>query len=461
MIDDLSERLRLFVTDKTGHTSAALRLVLGLGLLVAVGTVLLSLPGMTTRPIGLVEALFTSVSAVTVTGLNVLTPSIDFTLSGQIAILLLIQVGGIGFIVLVVATLRLLGRRVSLIDRLTLSSELGVEKAGSVTRMMWRAILIMLSIEGLGASLLYIHWRLNGIVPQEQAAFYAIFHAVTAFCNAGFDLFSGLPAYPRGVPDDPLSLIILGALIICGGLGLPVYLDLLFGRRAYHRLSLHTRVTLVTSVVLVLGGMIGLVIGEYWRGSLLSGTTAPQRILLAWFQSVSARTAGFPGLQSFDQLHQSSRLLLIVLMFIGSGPASMGGGITTGTFAVLTLSLVGYVRGYRHTRLVKRKISEDTVRRAMAVLLISVAVVGIATWLLLLTNDSFRIDTVLFETVSALSTTGLSLGITTELNTAGRFIIMAVMFWGRLGAMTIMVALLQRGGRQQHVEYPEETLLVG
>lgn len=457
----LSERLRLYVFDKAGRPSAALRLVLALAFMIFLGTVLLSLPGMTTRPLGLVATLFTSTSAVTVTGLNVVVPSTDFTLLGQAAILVLVQVGGIGFIVLIVATLRLLGRHVSLLDRLTLSSELGVEKAGSVTTMMWRAILIMFVIEGVGAVLLYAHWRLNDIVPPERAFFYAVFHAVTAFCNAGFDLFDGLPAYPRGLPDDPLSLIILGSLIICGGLGLPVYLDLLFGRRRYRRLALHTRVTLITSVLLVVGGMAGLLIGEYWRGNLLAGTTAPQRILLAWFQSVSARTAGFPGLQSFDQLHQSSRLVLIGLMFIGSGPASMGGGITTGTFAVLSMSLAGYVRGSRQTQAGKRTISEDTVRRATAVLLISMAVVAVATWLLLLTNDTFRIDTALFETVSALSTTGLTLGITDELNTFGRFIIMGVMFWGRLGAMTIMIALLQRGAKPQNVRYPEETLLVG
>ena len=460
-MSSIADRLRLYFYDKAGPPSAALRLVLSLGLLVVIGTIVLSLPGMTTRPLGFVGLMFTSTSAVTVTGLNVATPSTDFTRLGQVAILLLIQVGGIGFIVLVAATLQMLGRRISMIDRLTLSNELGVERSGSVTAMMRRAILIMLVIEGIGALLLWIHWRFNNIVPPDQAIFYAIFHAVTAFCNAGFDLFVGLPAYPRGLPDDPLSLIILGALIICGGLGLPVYLDLLFGSRAYRRFSLHTRVTIYVSILLILVGMIGLLIGEYWRGNLLSGTTAPQRILLAWFQSVSARTAGFPGLQSFDQLHQSSRLVLIALMFIGSGPASMGGGITTGTFVVLGLSLVSYLRGYPKARLLKRAISDGTVRRATAIVLVSTAVVVVATWLLLLSNDSFRIDTALFETVSALSTTGLSLGITTDLNTFGRFVIMAVMFWGRLGAMTIMVALLQRGSRPQHVQYPEETLLVG
>ncbi|MEZ4517952.1 MAG: potassium transporter TrkG [Chloroflexota bacterium] len=389
--------------------------------MVLIGTALLLLPGMTTRPLSLTDALFTATSAVTVTGLNVLIPSTDLTLLGQITVLALIQIGGLGFIVLVIATMQLLGRHISLLDRLALSNELGVEQSGSVLIMMRRAVVIMLVIEGIGAVLLYLHWHLHGIVPPHHAAFYAIFHAITAFCNAGFDLFAGLPVYPHGLPDDPLSLIILGILIICGGLGLPVYLDLLFGGRGYRRLSLHTRVTLITSVILVLGGMVGLLIGEYWRGSLLSGTTAPQRILLAWFQSVSARTAGFPGLESFEELHQSSRQLLIGLMFIGSGPASMGGGITTGTFAVLVMSLYSYIRGHRQTRVSRRTVSEDTVRRAMAVFLVSASVVAIASWLLLLTNDTFRIDTVLFETVSALSTTGLSLGITDDLNTFGKF----------------------------------------
>lgn len=435
-----------------------MRLLFGLAGMVAIGSLLLLLPGMTTRPITVMDAMFTATSAVTVTGLTVVGTSTDFTFLGQITLLALIQIGGLGFIVLFALTLRLLGRNMSLLDRLALTTELGVDKTGSVWVLLRRTILIMLVIETIGALLLYTHWRLNGIVPADRAIFYAIFHAITAFCNAGFDLFAGHPLFPGGLPNDPLSLVILGVLVIAGGLGIPVYLDLLFRRGL--RLTLHTRVTLVTSTFLVLLGMFGLILGEFFSGELLRTGTPLEIMVTAWFQSVSARTAGFPGLESFELLHQSSRLLLIGLMFVGSGPASMGGGITTGTFAVLGLSVASYIRGHRRTRLVKRTISDDTVRRAVAVLVITVAFVGVATWLLLLSHP-FTLDTALFEIVSAISTCGLTLGITDDLTTFGRIVVMATMFWGRLGAMTIMIALLQRRSSSRLISYPEATLLVG
>jgi trk system potassium uptake protein TrkH len=184
------------------------------------------------------------------------------------------------------------------------------------------------------------------------------------------------------------------------------------------------------------------------------------RLVIAWFQSVSARTAGFPGLESFDALHQSSRLLLIALMFIGSGPASMGGGITTGTFAVLTVVMVSYLRGRKQPVIFHRTISAGTVNRATAVLMVSIGIVGLATWLLLLTHP-FQLNLALFEVVSAYATVGLTLGVTPELNDFGRLLIAFVMFWGRLGAMTIMIVLLQRRVNSQLISYPEETLLVG
>lgn len=443
------------------QSRVAIRLVLGLAIMIAIGTAILSLPGMTTRPLSFMDLLFTATSAVTVTGLSVVTTSTDFTFAGQVAILGLVQTGGLGFIVLVVLALRLLRRRLSLQDRYTLTGELGFTGEGvTVGLILRRTLLLMLVMEAIGALLLFFHWRSSGIVAADQTLFYAIFHAVTAFCNAGFDLFSGLPQYPGGLPGDNLSLIILGLLIIAGGLGFPVYFDFLF-RRGPRRLTLHSRVTLVTSAALLLIGMAGLIAGEYrFYSGVLSNTTWLERIVTAWFQSASARTAGFPGLESFESLHYSSRLLLIFLMFIGSGPGSMGGGITTGTFAVMVLALVSFSRGFPRVRLEGRTVTEGTIRRALAVSVISLGVVLFSTWMLLLSSD-FHLDTALFEVVSAFSTTGLTLGITDDLNTFGRLVIIVVMGWGRLGAMTIMIALLQRQPKDRLVDYPEEPLLVG
>jgi trk system potassium uptake protein len=438
---------------------AAARLISGLAIMVVIGTFILSLPGMTTRPLTLIDRLFTATSAVTVTGLAVTTTSTDFTLLGQTVLLLLIQTGGLGFVVLVVLTLLLIGRPLTLTDRLALTSEMGLAKPGAIKSILGRTILVMIVIETIGAVLLYLHWYVRGIVPADDALFYAVFHSIAAFCNAGFDLFFGLPRYPGGLPNDILTMLILGVLVILGGLGTPVYMDLLF-KGPSRRLSLTSRVTVSTAIILITVGMIGILIGEHQQAGTLTEVLPIHRVVIAWFQSVSARTAGFPGLQSFDQLHQSSRLLLVVLMFIGSGPASMGGGITTGTFAVLGLALIGFAKGSRNTILFRRTISPGTVNRATAILLVSLGVVGLATWLLLLTHP-LSLDRALFEVVSAYATVGLSLSVTPELNDFGRLLITFVMFWGRLGAMTIMVVLLQRRAESNLIAYPEETLLVG
>lgn len=443
-----------------------LRLLVTLAVLIGIGTGLLLLPWMTTQPISLMDALFTSTSAAAVTGLTVLTTSTAFTRMGQWVILLLMQFGGLGFLVTVVLTLRLMGRRISLVDRLAVSSSLGLANPKAVLLILGRTVTFMVAVEGVGALILWVHWRLNGIVPAGDAAFYALFHAVAAFCNAGFDLFTGLPPYPDGVPADPITLLTLGWLVIIGGLGIPVYMELLHRRitrqegKRLRRLSLQTRLALWSAIFLILVGWAGLLVGEYRHEGVLSGLSFGERILRAWFQSVAARTAGFAGLSDFANLHESSRLLLICLMFIGSAPASMGGGITTGTFSVLMVAMWSLVRGYDRVRAGQRAISMAVVWRAITVMFISLGVVLSATWLLLFTQD-VPLSPALFEVVSAFSTTGLSLGITGQFDTFGRLVIIGLMFWGRLGAITIMLILLKRRGHESLLQYPEETVLVG
>jgi trk system potassium uptake protein TrkH len=267
-----------------------------------------------------------------------------------------------------------------------------------------------------------------------------------------------LPQYPDGVPSDNFTLIVLGSLIGLGALGIPV-LSELFSWRLRRRFSLHTRLTLVVVTFLIILGWFGLWIPEANHGVLVDVPFGSQMVR-TWFQSVSARTAGFAGLPHFDQLQPESRLILIGLMFIGSSPASMGGGLTTGTFAVLLLALWAHARGNDHVEIDGRRIAVDTVRRAGAVLTVGLFVVLVATWLLLLVQD-FTLDQALFEVVSAFSTCGLSLGITGQLNVFSQFIIAFVMFWGRLGALTIVSAIGQQSKRTQLVQYPEETVLIG
>jgi trk system potassium uptake protein len=443
-----------------------LRLVAALAALIGIGTGLLLLPWSTTQRISFMDALFTATSASAVTGLTVLTTSTAFSRLGQWVILFLMELGGLGFLVVTVLTLRLLGRRVSLIDRLAISSSLGLASPGAILEILGRTVAFMLAVEGIGMVILWAHWSLSGMVPAEDAAFYALFHSVAAFCNAGFDLFNGLPGPPRGVLFDPISLLTLGGLVIVGGLGIPVYMELLHWRvmrskgRRRRRLSLQTRLALWSAFVLILVGWTGLLISEFRHPGVLADLAPGERVLQTWFQSVAARTAGFPGFTDFAGINEASRLLLICLMFIGSAPASMGGGITTGAFSVLMLAMWSFARGYERVQAGRRAISIVVLWRAVTVLIISLGVVMIATWLLLLSQD-LDFSPALFEVVSAFSTTGLSLGATGQLDTIGRLLIIAIMFWGRLGAMTIMIALLKRGTRERLKQYPEETVLVG
>ena len=442
------------------HISIALRLVLGLLGLVILGTILLSLPGVAVgERLSLGEALFTATSAVTVTGLTVITASTDLTRWGQFLLLMLIQVGGVGYVFVFVLALQLVGRRVSLVDRLTLSSSLGLSKPEAILQILRRTLAGVLILEGVGAALLYIHWTATELVPEDDVLFYAIFHAISAFCNAGFDLFAGLAEHPRGIPGDTPSLLIMGVLIFLGGLGIPVLSDLLV-RRQNRRLSLHSRLTLIVVAVLVVIGWIGLLIPETRPGGVLADAPLDEQLVHTWFQSISTRTAGFPGLEDFDNLVPESQLLVMALMFIGSAPASMGGGITTGTFVVLVLALWSYVHGKAHVQVSRRSIPSGTVRRAAMILITSLIVVVFASWLILLTHD-LSLNTVLFEVISAFATCGLSLGITDALNPIGRFVIMVTMFWGRLGAMTLVVAITQWTAQtEETVRYPEEPVLI-
>ncbi|MEN9935840.1 MAG: hypothetical protein RLZZ387_2419 [Chloroflexota bacterium] len=437
------------------HVPAPLRLAVGLALLVGIGTALLMLPVMATRPLALNEAFFTAVSALSVTGLSIITPARDLTVIGQITLMLLIQVGGVGFMVVSVVVFQVLGRRISLADRLALTDSFGLLVPGEIVRLTQRVLLTVLLIEGIGAALLWLHWR---DLLGEQALLYAVFHAVSSFCNAGFDLFAGRPDYPAGMPNDGGTLAILGSLIFLGGLGIPVLAELLtfWWQRKF---SLHTRLTLGAVVFLTIAGTLGIFMAERQAGAVLADAPVGRQLELALFQSVSARTAGMAGIQPFEALAPASQLLMIVLMFIGCAPASMGGGITTGTFVVLVLAVLAYARGLTSPTVGGRSLAEGTVRRAAAVLTVSLLVVLLSTWLILMTHDA-SFDLVLFEVVSAFATCGLTLAFTSQLNVFGQVVVALVMFWGRLGALTLVVAFTRPQPRHR-LTYPEEQVLIG
>ncbi len=455
----IKERRFSKLSHPKSYTSAATgsqRLILGFALIIFVGTVLLRLPiASTGAPVSWLDALFTSTSAVTVTGLTVFSTANTYSLFGQWVILLLLQVGGIGFIAISVVLYRLVGRSIGMQDRFLLKQSLGVDESSNILRLTIYVIGIVVGLEVMGAFLLFVRW--SDTMPIPTAAYRALFHAASSFCNAGFDLFAGTSEPVLfGYGRDPWSLGVLALLILIGGFGLPVVDDLLRWPRA--RLSVHTKIILVATLFLTLFGGIVLIVDEHISGGLLSVLPLDDQIYVGFFTIISARTAGVTILP-LEQLSEASKLILIIWMFIGGGPSSMAGGVTTNTVAVLALAMLATVRGQPQAVAFGRAIPFETVMKAMAVMTVSTLLVAGMTLLLSL----LHIDNLLvsgFEVVSAFSNTGYSLGLTGHLTPAGKIIISFVMFWGRLGPLTLVVVLAQRQ-RPSLITYPDEKLSLG
>ncbi|MBK7216338.1 MAG: potassium transporter [Candidatus Promineofilum sp.] len=447
-----SRRLRL------SQSQRGLGLVGGLAVLVMIGTVLLLLPvSGAGRALTWNEALFTAVSAVATTGMTIITPGVDLSLFGQVVLLVLMQLGGVGFMVAAVAVFRLIGKRVTFAERLTLRDSLGLLSAGQILSLTSRILAAVLFIEALGAVVLWLVWW-----PQygpAWAAYFAIFHSVSAFTNASFDLFAGSPTAAAGFPTDALTLLTLAALIFLGGIGIPVIADLLrYPRRRF--VSLHTRITLITAASLILVGTILFYLTESRGGSVFGDESAGRLWLLSFFHAVASRTSGFVVSAQFSQLAPANGLLLTILMFIGASPASMGGGITTSAFAVLVLAVWNFARGRSEIRAGRRTIPLEILFKAAAVATAAAAVIALVTWLLLYTQENVTLVTALVETVSAFSTSGFSLGLTPRLNLFGQLLIAGLMFFGRAGTLTLIVALAQPSPAPA-VGYPEERILIG
>ncbi len=445
---------------KRSGVPVPVRLVLGLAFLVFTGTLLLLVTEyLSDRPLTWNEAMFTTVSALTVTGLSVIAPGRDLTIEGQIVLLILIQLGGTGFMALAVVFFQLLGWQVRLENRIALRDALGLNNVGEILRLTRRALFVLLAIELIGAVLLWLHWRTHLPLPEWQIAWYALFHAVSAMCNAGFDLFGGLPQFPKGVPNDDITMLIISTLIFLGGIGIPVISNVL-RLPVERKLRFHVKIVLLVSAVLIVFGGVSMAFAESMPGGVLVNEPSLwRRLTMSLAQSVSARTAGFAFLPDFDKITPASRFMLMTLMFIGASPASTGGGIKTLTFAVLVLSLLSYVRSQPELTLWRRTISKSNVQKAAAVLTAALFVILTATWLLAVSHQA-PLDLALFEVISAFATCGLSLAFTTQMSIFGQFVIMFCMFWGRLGALTIVSAITIPRKRSP-VRYPEDEVFVG
>lgn len=442
--------------------SAPQLLALSFGTLVVAGSLLLSLPAAAAdgHDVSYLDALFTAASAICVTGLIVVDTPNAFSSFGHVVILLLIQIGGLGYMTISTIVGAAIGRSISLQERLTLQEALNVDSLEGLVRFAGVVFRLTLIFEIAGAVILSVRWW-----PDfgPQAIWYAVFHAVSAFNNAGFSLWSDSLMQWRA--DITVNLVI-SALFLCGGFGFVVLTELLRRRRRRDRLTLHTRIVLAASAVLIVGGTVAILALEGANPRTLGALPAGERVLAAWFQAVTARTAGFNTID-IGGMTQAGLFVIMALMFIGASPGGTGGGVKTTTLSMTVLALWAMVRGNADTQIFNRRIPAETVGKAFFVCLIAFLALNLVAGMLLVTEQRSLMLT-LFETTSAFGTVGLSMGeagAPTSLvgfyTPAGKVLIMIMMFAGRVGPLTLAVALAQRAAVKPKIRYPEGKVLIG
>jgi len=424
----------------------------GFAAIILVGATLLSLPlaSASGKPTPFLTALFTATSATCVTGLVVVDTADHYSTFGELVILTLIQIGGFGYMTSWAIMALLLGWRIGLRERIILTESHNLYDPGGVVRFTRRLILLSLSVEAVGAAVLAIRWAFD--MPLARAVYYGIFHSVSAFNNAGFDLMGGFRSLTAYVADPIVSLT-FAALIVLGGIGFTVIFDL----RA-RRLTLHSRTVLLATAVLITAGTLLVLALEFDNPRTLGALSGPGKALAAFFQAVTPRTAGFNTVDT-GALTEPTLMLLVALMFIGASPGGTGGGIKTTTFVAPLVVIWSSIRGAPEPVLFKRRIPTYVVNKAVTVAFISAAfVVTMAT--LLTRVDRIPFLQALFEVASGFGTVGLSTGITPTLSAPAQVLLMLTIFSGRVGLLTLAFGLTRRQ-RPPHIRYPEERLYVG
>ena len=420
------------------------------------GTILLMLPAAsaTNKVTPFINALFTSTSATCVTGLVVVDTGTYFSTFGQLVILALIQIGGLGIMTISTAFAVLLGQKLTLKVENVMQNVMGQSMKFDMITLVKNVVLLTLIIEAIGAAILYTTFYKMYDTPL--AIYYSVFHSVSAFCNAGFGLYSD--SFSRFTFNFNINAIIT-LLIILGGLGFPVIVDLynhIMKKSNRYSMTLHTKIVLSMTAFLLVFGMVAFFISEYY--STMRGFTIHQRLMTSWFQSVTSRTAGFNTLDQ-SQMSHSSSLVSMILMFIGASPGSTGGGVKTSTFALLLLTIIALIKGQPDLSIFKRKIGAASARQSVGLIMLALISIFLIAFLMLL-NDRFDMERTLFEAVSAFGTVGLSMGITPHLNAVSKFLIIILMYFGRVGPLTVLFALSQRK-KTLHYALAEEKITIG
>ncbi len=441
-------------------------IVLGFASIILVGAFLLSLPISHNDGawFSFIDALFTSTSAVCVTGLVVVDTATQFNAFGQVVILLLIQIGGLGVMTATTLLFMMMRRRINLKSRVVMQEALSEDKLQGVVRSIRKILFMTFIIELVGALIL-----MCSFIPRygSYGIWVSIFMSISAFCNAGFDILGILEGgqYVSLIPfvGDWFVCLPIMALIIMGGIGFMVMNDVGTSVLKKKRLSINSKIVLITTGILIVLGWIVFLASE-WNGALLRGLSPGAKVLAGLFQSVTPRTAGFNSIDQL-QLIPISFMMTILLMFIGASPASTGGGVKTTTLAVLIVSGVRTLQGQQDVNIHRSKISTMHIRRAMTLTLIAISLIFINSFLIMAFesgNAIVTLETVIFEVTSAFSTVGLSTGITSSLSIGSKLVLCLTMFIGRVGILTIGFSFIKNKHEfNRKIEYTDAKIMIG
>lgn len=435
-------------------------LALGFALVILTGGILLTLPiasaDGTSTPF--IDSLFTATSATCVTGLVTVDTGTHWSLFGQIVIILLIQTGGLGFMTIASFFAVLLGKRISLKERLVMQEAYNAFDLQGMVKLMLYVMGITLTIEAIGGILLSTQFVQD--YGWGKGIYFGFWHSISAFCNAGFDLIGEFKSI-TGYANNPVVVLTIGGLIVLGGLGFLVITEVLSVKK-FRRLSLHSKVVIVVTSVLIVTGSILFFIFEYNN----PGTMGPQKfggkILSSIFASITPRTAGYNSISTTD-MTMASKFLTVILMFIGASPGSTGGGIKTTTATLLFMTVIAVLHGREDTEIAKRRISRDLIYRAIALTAISFTIVVLVTMILSISQgSSYNFIAYLYEATSAFGTVGLTLGLTPNLTAVSKVAVLLTMYAGRVGPLTLALAFARKHQLSSTaVKYPEDKLLVG
>ncbi|MBU7314404.1 TrkH family potassium uptake protein [Paenibacillus oleatilyticus] len=435
-------------------------LVIGFAAIILLGATLLSLPisSANGQPTLFIDALFTATSATCVTGLVVVDTGSHYSMFGQIVIISLIQVGGLGFMTMATLFAFVLRKRISLKERLILQEAMNQGSMEGIVRLIRRVIVYSLTIEFVAAVIFSIRWSFD--LGIAKGIYFGIFHAISFFNNAGFDLFGSVVAPFTSLTtyaDDWIVNIVSMSLIILGGIGFVVMSDVVDYRK-HKRLSLHSKVVLSATGLLIVIGAVVIFIFEFTNQKTLGSLNWSGKILASFFQSVSPRTAGANSVD-IGAMRQASQFFIIILMFIGASPGSTGGGIKTTTFTTLIGAMIAMIRGKEDIVLFHYRLGKDRILKAITLTMIALFLVIFVT-MLLTTTESQSFLKLLFEVTSAFGTVGLTMGVTPELSFFGKIMISLTMFAGRLGPLTLAYALGPKAEKELY-RYPEGKITIG